>query len=119
MLPVIAIAIVWQTVFSCAVKGCLDHPRFVSHAENGRKMTKEMRPIGMLKVGTIPPGPSEKRIVINENTAPRNIPTIADRTVICVFQSARAAITSSSVRTWSCDHKLCKLFATRFERKLR
>ena len=103
ILPVIAMAIVWQTVFSCAVKGCWDHPRLVSHAEKGRKMTKEMSPMGMLNVGTTPPGPREKRIVMKENIAPRKMPTTADRRVICVFQSARAATTSSSVRIWSCQ----------------
>ena len=42
--PVIAIAKVWETVFSCAVNGCLAQPFFVSHRQVGFRNTKEMRP---------------------------------------------------------------------------
>ena len=59
--------------------------------------------MGMLKVGTTPPGPSENRMVMNEKTAPRMRPTDSDRAVICVVHGGSAAITSSSVRSWSCD----------------
>ena len=58
--------------------------------------------MGMLKVGTTPPGPSENRMVMNENTAPRTAPTHSARTVICVVHGGSAAMTSSSVRSWSC-----------------
>ena len=38
--------------------------------------------MGMLNVGTTPPGPSENRMVMNEKTAPRMTPTQSDRAVI-------------------------------------
>ena len=58
--------------------------------------------MGMLKVGTTPPGPSEKRMVMKEKTAPRMPPTIRARAVICDVHGGSAAMTSSSVRSWSC-----------------
>lgn len=63
--------------------------------------------MGILKVGTIPPGPSEKRMVMKENTAPSKKPTQMARRVIWVFQSGSEAKTSSSDKnssSFSCSH---------------
>lgn len=48
MEPVIAIAKVWETVFSCGLKGCLLHPILVSRWTMGRMITKLMSPIIMI-----------------------------------------------------------------------
>ena len=54
MLPVMAIARVWATVFSCGVKGFLDQPFLMMNAENGFRMVKEMRPAAQRRLSAQP-----------------------------------------------------------------
>lgn len=60
-------------------------------------------PIGMLKVGTMPKGPSANRIVMKPNSTPRMMPKQMARSVNCVYHGGSDRTISSSVSRSGCS----------------